>query len=101
MKDVFIRASPTQSEHGMESEQVWWHAPWEFLVHVIVGILIFVVIAAPAVGLDFLIAWLENKSVGKLIIYGLKFAEYTLFFVDLALFSWFVVRTAWRSAKKM
>ncbi|MCH8959880.1 MAG: hypothetical protein IH820_00765 [Bacteroidetes bacterium] len=88
-----------ETEH--ESEHKWWHAPWEFLVHVIVGILIFVVIAAPAVGLDFLIGWLENKSVGKLIIYGLKFAEYTLFFVDLALFAWFVVRTAWRSAKKM
>ncbi len=85
----------------MESDQKWWHALVEFLVHVFVGTLIFVVSAAPAVGLDFLIGWLESKSVGKLIIYGLKFAEYTLFFVDLTLFAWFVVRTAWKSAKKM
>lgn len=85
----------------MEEEQKWWHALWEFLVHVIVGTLIFVVIAIPAVGLGFLIGWLEHKKVGRLIIYGLKFAEYTLFVVDLALFAWFVVRTAWKSAKKM
>lgn len=85
----------------MESDQKWWQAPIEFLVHVFVGTLIFVLIAAPAVGLDFLVRGLESKGVSKVIIYGLRFAEYMLFFVDLALFTWFVVRTAWKSAKKM
>lgn len=85
----------------MESEQQWWHAPAEFLVHVIVGTLIFVVIAVPAVGLDFLVKWLAGLGVTEIILYGLRFAEYMLFFVDLALFAWFVVRTAWKSAKKM
>lgn len=85
----------------MEPEQQWWHAPVEFLVHVFVGTLIFVVIAAPAVGLDFLVRWLESLQVNIIIVYGLKGAELLLFFVDLALFATFIVRTGWRSAKKM
>lgn len=85
----------------MESDQKWWHTPIEFLVHVFVGTIIFVVIAAPAVGLDFLVKWLEGLGVSSVILYGLKGAEWLLFFADLALFAFFIVRTVWVSAKKM
>lgn len=85
-------------EHNGEK---WWHTPWEFLVHALVGTLIFLIIATPAVGLDFLIKWLASQDVSDIIIYGLKGAEYALFFVDLVLFVVFLVRTAWVHAKKM
>lgn len=74
----------------------FWHAPWTFVVHGIVGTLIFTIIALFAVGLDLLVRWLEaTDQISPLIIIGLQAAEYTLFSADLYLFVvflWFTVK---------
>ena len=74
---------------------------WELLVHIITGTMVFVAIALAAVGLNFLVRWLSEGGVSQFIIWGLEFAEYFLFVVDLILFTVFVARTAIRTLKKL
>jgi hypothetical protein len=73
---------------------------WELLVHIVIGIIIFGAIALPAVGLDFLVVWLSSKGVSTPIIWGLEFAEYFLYLVDLILLVVFVWKTAVRIGKR-
>ena len=72
----------------------------ELLSHISVGTAAFVIIALAAVGLNFLVRWLEFLQINSFIIKGLQVAEYTLFIIDLVLFMIFVLRTAYRSGKK-
>ena len=65
------------------------------------GTVVFVVVALLAVGLSILVHFFGSKGVNPFIIYGLQIAEYLLFVVDLLLFVVFVVRTAWRTLKKL
>jgi len=78
------------------AEQHWWVALIEFAVHVITGTLIFVVIAAPAVGLDLLLQWLSTIGVGSFILWGLSFAEKAIFGIDLFLFLYYLINASWR-----
>ena len=66
----------------------------ELLSHIIVGTAAFVIIALAAVGLNFLVRWLEFLQINSFIIRGLQVAEYTLFIIDLVLFMIFVLRKA-------
>ena len=79
----------------------WWHPLWEFCMHVIVGTCIFVIIALPAVGLNYFVTWLAGNGVDKPIIYILYIAEYTLLVLDVALFIIFLIRSSWRAFKEM
>ena len=79
----------------------WWEPLIEFLIHVLLGSLIFVVIFMPAVGLNLLVAWLGTTSVGSLLIYVLLFAEYALVFIDGALYVAFLLNSAKRYLVKM
>ncbi len=79
----------------------WWHAPYEFAVHAIAGTAIFVVIAAPAIGLDYLVGLLQDAGIGKSIIQGLQVVEYSLFIVDVFLFVVFLAKTTWRTIPKL
>jgi len=79
----------------------WWYPLWEFLLHVLVGTGIFVVIAAPAVGLNLLVAYLATLKVSYWIILGLEVAEYSLFILDIVLYLVFLVRTGWRTIQKL
>lgn len=73
---------------------------WDFLLHVFVGLIFFAIIAAPALGLDKWMQGLENGEVSGFVLFGLRLAEYFLFTVDLLLFGAYIVKAAWRSAKK-
>lgn len=79
----------------------YWLILLEFVVHTVVGFLIFSTIAAPAVALDFCVRSLEALRVSSLIIAGLRVAEYALFATDLFLFIVFLVKTAVRTAKRL
>lgn len=79
----------------------WWTPVWEFFIHVLIGTLLFVLIAAPAVGLSYLISWLEDSRVSHFILWGLTGCEYLLFGVDLALFTVFILRQAWKALVKL
>ena len=79
----------------------WWEAPWKLFVETLVGTIIFLLIAAAALALNYLVKFLEGLGTDNLIIWGLKGAEYALFFVDLVLFFRFLYKTALRIWKKL
>ena len=73
---------------------------WDFGVHVAVGTLIFVVIAAAAFALDIINRSLQGFGVDPFIGYGLKVAEYAVFATDLLLFLVFLAKTGVRAARR-
>jgi hypothetical protein len=97
--------SPTNLLNGSnDAEQVvlpFWHAPAEFALHALVGTCIFAIIALPAVLLDLATKKLEGIEASMVVIYGIKFAEYSLFGTDLFLLLIFLAKTGWRTAKKL
>jgi len=76
-------------------------SPWTLLLHFCTGTFVFVVIALLAVGLSLLVDLLASKGINSFIVYGLRLAEYLLFVVDLGLFIVFVLRTGWRTYRKL
>lgn len=85
----------------MSEDKRWWEPIWTFAVHAVVGLLIFAVVAAGAILLNVAVNYLEQKKIALPLIYGLVFAEYLLFGVDLILFVIFVIRAAKRAAKEL
>jgi hypothetical protein len=67
-----------------------------FLIEIIVGSLLFVIIAIIATSLTLLVRYLETQGIYLPILYGVRGAEYALFFADLMLFARFL----WRSSLK-
>lgn len=78
-----------------------WRAFWLFLIHTITGTLIFAIIAAAAVFLDYGVHRWVPKETNAYILYGLSIAEYSIFSVDLILFLVYLVRTARRAYKHL
>lgn len=77
-------------------------APKTFLIEALLGISIFLIIGAAAVALSYLVVFLEDHRIDKVIIYGLKSAEYVIFAIDLILFSrflWLTFCRTWRKFK--
>lgn len=71
----------------------WWHAPWEFAVHAVVGILIFLVIALAAIVIELVVRAADAAGANLVISYGLRIAEYAVFAADLLVFLVFIWRT--------
>jgi hypothetical protein len=89
---------------GAESHAVsesWWLPLWEFFVHTTIGTGIFLVITAPAVGLNLLVKHLATYGTDWYIIFGLTVAEYCLFLVDILLYLAFLGRTGWETYQKL
>ena len=73
-----------------------------FLIETLGGLAIFAIIAGAAVLLSYFVGYLDSKGIDKVIIYGLKGAEYLIFFVDLVLlcrFLWSTSKKTWRKLK--
>lgn len=98
------------SEPG-QPDVPFWRAPYEFMVHGIVGTLIFAIVAGVAVVLDYAVqrlekpvsitihGWHGNFTASHFVILGLKGATIALFVTDLVLFVVFLWRTARRTMK--
>jgi hypothetical protein len=74
-------------------------APKRFFFETITGLCIFGIIAAAAVGLSYIVTALDNNGVDKVIVYGLRTAEYLIFGCDLILlarFLWCTSLKTWR-----
>jgi hypothetical protein len=82
-------------------EELWWRGLVEFGGHILVATLIFVLIAMAAVGLDFLLRWLEMLRVNNLILDGLTIAKKTVFIVDLLLYITQLVNMSWKFCRSM
>jgi hypothetical protein len=71
------------------------------MVHAVVGTLIFGIIACTALGLQAAVHVLEKAHLEAVLIWGLKIAEYALFFLDLALFIVFLWRNFRRALEEL
>ena len=85
----------------MSNDHNWWKPIWTFAVHALLGAGIFIVVAGVAVALNIAVKRLEALEISAFLIYGLIFAEYLLFAVDLLLFTIFVIRATRRAAKDL
>lgn len=83
-----------------ENDDKWWFPLYEFGMHIFIGVIIFILIAFPAIGLNIWIKSLEG-TIDELIIYCLVGVEYLLFFVDIALFVVHVIRTSLKAGKAL
>lgn len=72
----------------------------ELAIHVVVGFIAFILVALPAVGLDFLVKFLIKIGVSELLILALTGLEYTVFGLDVLLALFFFTRTIYRMLKK-
>jgi hypothetical protein len=86
---------------SVPSAEQWWVPLVEFAVHIITGTVIFLCIAAPAVGLDLLLKKLSPLGVSGFILWGLSLAEKVLFGLDLFLFLFYLVNTSWHFVRGM
>jgi hypothetical protein len=78
---------------------------WSFAVHEIVGTLLFLIIYAPAVGLYFLVHflddWIGHPGGSRFLLLAIEGAEYSLLVVDTVLFASFLLKTAYRTWKEL
>ncbi len=78
----------------------WWLPLYEYMVHILVGTAIFILVAVPAVGVNFLAGYLSDLGVNNIIIHGLTAFEYLIFGVDVVLFIIFNITTSYKYIKK-
>jgi hypothetical protein len=78
------------------SHVAFWPPVKELLIHVLIGLAFFVVIAAAAVSLDVLVNFLTSKGINDTVVAGLKLTEYALFAIDVLLLILYVGTIALR-----
>ena len=78
-----------------------WKALGRCCAHVLIGTALFLLFALAAVGLHFVVTESGMMGVDRLILIGLKIAEYTVFGVDLLLYIFFVVRIGIQLFRKL
>lgn len=62
-------------------------------MHTVVGILIFVIIAAAAIAIELVVRAADAAGVNIVISYGLRLAEYAVFAADIVAFLVFIWKT--------
>jgi hypothetical protein len=72
----------------------WWEPLAAFVLRAVVGVILFLVVASPAVVIGTLVERLHALGVDPIIISALKPLAYFLFSVDALLFITFIVREA-------
>jgi H+/Cl- antiporter ClcA len=72
-------------ESTAKMEPRWWESLVEFATHIVVGAVIFVLVAVPAVMLDILLQWLPTLNISTYILKGLDLAKKVLFGTDIVL----------------
>jgi hypothetical protein len=92
----------TQTHQQTEINTAWYFPILEFAIHALVGTIIFLILATPAVGLNLLVHWLESSlKVEWTIIWLLKAIEYAVILIDGTFFIYFLGKKAWNAAKKI
>ncbi len=95
-------AGTTRSTHqDARPAEGWWVPLWRFFIHSTLGTGIFVVIFAPAVGLQWGMHKMEaSVRIDPWLSYAAKTGEVTLVVVDIILYVVFLLKTGWRAAKE-
>ncbi len=78
-----------------------WNILLEFIIHIIVGVIIFGSISLIIVLLSKWTSYLETIGTNQMIIKGLIAFEYFLYGMDLLLGVLFVIVSAWKMVKKL
>ena len=78
-----------------------WAAIVHFLTHAMVGMVIFVIVAIPAVALNWFIHWLENRQVDPYIIFVLTLLEKTIFTLDAFLYLVLMIKSMYKAGKEL
>ena len=66
----------------MEKRNNWFTPVAHFAAHILVGSIIFVLIALPAFGLGLLVQWLERQGTAQYVLVTLTLLEYAIVTVD-------------------
>ncbi len=80
--------------------------PWplllDFAIHVLLGSLIFFLIALPAIGLNLFVTWLDEKThITAGLVLGLTCAEWAVFIADAIMLVLFLTRALWNTVKRL
>ena len=73
----------------------------EFLDHVVLGTLLFLLVYVPAVALNVLVHWLCDAGYVDGVIVAVQFAEWALVIADTTLFVVFLAKATWRAANAL
>ena len=79
----------------------WWSPVVHFGVHVVVGSLIFVLIAMPAFGLGLLVQYLAVNGTAPYVIQVLTLLEYAIVTIDAMAFLVYLVITGINAVREM
>lgn len=90
-----------QGSQTMFHKNKMWTPIVHFAAHVVVGSLLFLVIATPAVGLSLLVHALESAHLDSFTIAVLTFLEHAILVADAVLFIIYMMVTALKSVKEM
>lgn len=86
----------------VKSVPAWWHPVVELVVHVLVGSALFAIIFAPAVALDLLIHWLQERlHISEFLVSLLTNTKYVIASIDAVLYTIFVLRMGWLFVKTL
>lgn len=86
---------------NQQKQNQWWMPVVHFAAHTLVGSVLFLIVAAPAVGLSLLVHALANVSVDGFTILVLKFLEHAILCADSLLFAAYMVVTGAKSVKEL
>jgi len=78
----------------------WWDPIAHFVKHSFVGTAIFIVVAVPAVGLNFLVHFLEKMHVSIFVIRVLEILESVILVFDAIMFLIYLVIQGYKSIKE-
>ncbi|MGI0120135.1 hypothetical protein [Zooshikella sp. RANM57] len=78
----------------------WWFPLYEFVVHITIGTIIFVLIALPAIYFNLWIKSLEGVVDGP-IVYALIGVEYFILIIDICLFAIHLLRSFMKAGKAL
>ena len=86
------------------AERRWthsWRVAWEFAVHALVGMVIFGIIAVPALVLSQVVHLLIEVGYDPVVILALKLVEYAILWGDVGMFLIYLWRSARRTVKRL
>lgn len=84
----------------MNNKNQKWHTPLiNLAIHVVIGSLMFVIIAIPAVGLSFLVTWLETINVAPYTLQLLTLLEHAIVTIDVLSVLAYILTTIYREVK--
>ena len=70
----------------------WKDIPKRFAVHVVIGVFMFLVVGAAAVGLHYFVEWMTASGLDSWMIRVARWLEYFLYGADVLVFSVYIAR---------